>query len=132
MTDEEATGPDAAIDKVIRDDTARSRRGGIGWLSLTIAILFGLFYAYDLFEGISNIVGVTAQINSYNEARSVVKLDPVPIPWVWLIIDLLLAPVVYVIAFLLGRRNSVFTKIVIFVVGLTVVAAVTLTVEALA
>ncbi|QNE46098.1 hypothetical protein F1C58_03670 [Glaciihabitans sp. INWT7] len=111
---------------------ATSGRARIGWLSLSIAILFGLFYVYDLFEAISNVVGVTSQINLYNEARAVVKLDPVPIPWGWLVIDVLLAPVVFAIAFIIGRRKSVLLKVLLFVIGLTLVAATTLSVEALA
>ena len=41
------------------------RAGRLGWLRLTLAIVFGLFYAYALFEAISNVVGVTSQINLY-------------------------------------------------------------------
>ncbi len=107
-------------------------RARLGWLSLTVAILFGLFYVYDLFEAVSNVVGVTSQINLYNEARAVVKLDSVAIPWVWLVIDVLLAPVVFALAFIIGRRKSMLLKVLLFVIGLTLVAATTLSVEALA
>jgi hypothetical protein len=113
-------------------DTATGRTGRLGWLSLAVAVLFGLFYVYDLFEAISNVVGVTSQINLYNEARAVVKLASVPIPWVWLVIDVLLAPVVFVLAFIIGRRKPVLLTVLIFVIGLTLVAATTLSVEALA
>jgi len=112
--------------------TTAHRTGRFGWIGLAIGILFGLFYVYDLFEAISNVVGVTSQINLYNEARAVVKLDPVPVPWVWLIIDLLLAPVIYTLAFVLGRKRPLLLKIFLFVIGLTLVAATTLSVEALA
>ena len=116
-----------------RDENATaSRAGRLGWLSITIAIVFGLFYVYNLFEAISNVVGVTSQINLYNQARAVVKLDPVPIPWVWLVIDVLLAPVAFALAFVLGRRQRVLLKVLLFVIGLTLVAAMTLSVEALA
>jgi hypothetical protein len=108
---------------------ARTR---LGWLGLAVAILFGLVYAYDLFEAISNVVGVTAQINLYNQARAVVKLAPVPIPWVWLVIDVLLPPVSYTLAFIIGHRKPVLLKVLVFVIGLTLVAATTLSVEALA
>ena len=116
-----------------RDENATaSRAGRLGWLSITIAIVFGLFYVYNLFEAISNVVGVTSQINLYNQARAVVKLAPVPIPWVWLVIDVLLAPVAFTLAFVLGRRQRVLLKVLLFVIGLTLVAAMTLSVEALA
>ena len=114
------------------EDATASRAGRLGWLSITIAIVFGLFYVYNLFEAISNVVGVTSQINLYNQARAVVKLAPVPIPWVWLVIDVLLAPIAFALAFVLGRRQPVLLKVVLFVIGLTLVAAMTLSVEALA
>ena len=114
------------------ENATQSRAGRLGWLSITIAIAFGLFYVYNLFEAISNVVGVTSQINLYNQARAVVKLDPVPIPWVWLVIDVLLAPVAFTLAFVLGRRQRPLLKVLLFVIGLTLVAAMTLSVEALA
>ncbi|MHC5795433.1 hypothetical protein ACVXZ4_04670 [Lacisediminihabitans sp. FW035] len=107
-------------------------RPRFGWLGIAIAILFGLFYVYDLFEAVSNVVGVTSQIDLYNQARAVVKLDPVPIPWVWLVIDVLLAPVVFTLAFVIGRRKPLLLRVLLFVIGLTLVAATTLSVEALA
>lgn len=124
--------PDSSLETAVTADAATSRSGRIGWLSLAIAILFGLFYVYDLFEAISNVVGVTSQITLYNEARAVVKLDPVPIPWGWLVIDVLLAPVVFALAFVIGCRKAVLLKVLLFVIGLTLVAATTLSVEALA
>lgn len=124
--------PGTPLETAVTADAATSRSGRIGWLSLAIAILFGLFYVYDLFEAISNVVGVTSQITLYNEARAVVKLDPVPIPWGWLVIDVLLAPVVFALAFVIGRRKAVLLKVLLFVIGLTLVAATTLSVEALA
>ena len=114
------------------EDVTVIRAGRLGWLRLTLAIVFGLFYAYALFEAISNVVGVTSQINLYNQARAVVKLDPVPIPWLWLAVDVLLAPVVFVFAFFLGRRKPFLLTSFLFVIGLTVVAATSLSVEALA
>lgn len=131
MTDNNAATPDASTDRVIADGT-RASYGRLGWLGLAIAILFGLVYAYDLFEAISNVVGVSAQINEYNAARSKVDLAPVPTPWIVLIIDLLVAPVVYTVAFILGRRHSYFVRTLYFLVGLTVVAAVSLSLVALA
>lgn len=124
--------PDAAIENAIAVDTAESRTGKLGWLSIGFIILFGLFYAYDLFEAISNVVGVTSQINAYNVDRVKFGLTPVSTPWPLLILDLVVSPVVFVLAFLIGRRRTVFIKIIVFAIGLTVVAAVSLTLIALA
>ncbi|MCU1556081.1 MAG: hypothetical protein JWN09_76 [Microbacteriaceae bacterium] len=129
MTDDATT--DAAIERVIDDESRVSRSGPLGWLGLTIAILFGLFYAYDLFEAISNVAVLPGDITAENTVRAAVGLGAANIPWAILIADLLISPVVYVAAFLLGRRRSVFIKIVCFFVGLSVVAAVSLTLVAL-
>ena len=129
MTDDATT--DAAIERVIDDESRASRSGPLGWLGITIAILFGLFYAYDLFEAISNVAVLPGDIMAENTVRAAVGLGAASIPWAILIADLLISPVVYVAAFLLGRRRSVFIKIVCFFVGLSVVAAVSLTLVAL-
>jgi hypothetical protein len=126
------TTPDAAIENAIALDTAASRTGRLGWLSIVAIVAFGLFYAYDLFEAISNVVGVTAQINDYNAARVKVDLAPVSTPWLVLILDLIVSPLVFTIAFLIGRRHTVFIKIIAFAIGLTVAAAASLTLIALA
>ncbi|HEY0260742.1 MAG TPA: hypothetical protein VGC18_12935 [Lacisediminihabitans sp.] len=107
-------------------------RRSVGRATIVIAILFGLFYVYELFAAISNVVGVSTQIGQYNAARVAVDLAPVATPWTWLVVDLLLAPVVYTIAFLLARRRTVFGTVLVFLVGLAVVSALTLSVEALA
>ena len=98
----------------------------------TIAIAFGLFYAYDLFEAIANTFGVTAQIASYNDTAAAFGLDPIAVPWVVLIAGLLLPPVVYAAAYLLGRRWSALRQALIFLVGLAMVAALTLSLTAVA
>lgn len=134
MTDDTSANTPAktAIDTAV-DDTARATRPGrIGWLGLAVAIFFGLFYVYDLFAAISNVVGVTSQLNQLNGVRAVVKLAPVPIPWFWMAVDLLVAPVTFVFAFVIGRRKSLPLKILLLFVGIAMVAAVSLTAEALA
>ena len=119
--------PDAAAEADVL-----SRRGKNAWLRVAIAILFGLFYAYDLFEAISNTFGVTAQIASYNDTAASFGLDPVAVPWVVLVTGLLLPPVVYAGAYFIGRRWPVARLALVFLVGLALVAALTLSLTALA
>jgi hypothetical protein len=127
----DTTGGESVADPAIVRDSPASG-GRFGWLAITVAIFFGLFYVYDLFGAISNVVGVTSQITLYNDARAVVKLAPVPIPWFWLVVDLVAAPIAYSLAFVIGRRSTVPVKVLLFFVGLSLVAAVSLTAEALA
>lgn len=114
------------------DDATMASRTRIGWLGLAVAILFGLLYAYDLFEAISNLFGVVAQLDEYNAAASDVGLNTVAVPWFLLIANIALAPVIYAVAFVVGRRQRVGLKALIFLAGLAVVAALTLSLTAFA
>lgn len=127
----DAVGPDAVVPDASLDKGALLR-ARYGWASIAIAIIFGLFYAYDLFSAISNVVGVTSQIGNYNAQRAVVKLDPVAIPWVWLVVDLVAPPVLYAVAFILGRRRTIVERFVIFLIGFGALSALALSLVALA
>lgn len=109
-------------------DAPATRARGLG---LIVAILFGLLYAYDLFEAISNLVAVPAQLADYNVFLIENDLTPVPVPWVILIANLLLPPAAYALAWLLGRRKGILVQALLFLLGLAVVAALTLSLTAL-
>jgi hypothetical protein len=110
----------------------RTRAPRNAWLRVAVAILFGLFYVYDLFEAISNTFGVTAQIAAYNETAASFGLDPVAVPWAVLVAGMLLPPVVYAGAYLTGRRWPVLRQALVFFLGLATVAALTLSLTTLA
>ncbi|TXN30021.1 hypothetical protein [Lacisediminihabitans profunda] len=132
-TPESTTGPPTSglpTSGAPATDTSRPA-ARLGWVGIGVAIVIGLFYAYDLFEAISNVVGVVTQINATNGVRKAVDLAPVPTPWTLLVIDLAIAPVVYVTAFLLARRRSLVLA-VLLLVGLTAVAAMSASLVALA
>ncbi|WP_394768750.1 hypothetical protein [Lacisediminihabitans sp.] len=130
-TPEPATGPPTPKEPTPEEPATRPATR-LGWVGIGVAIVFGLFYAYDLFEAISNVVGVVSQINATNGVRKAVDLALVPIPWTLLVIDLAIAPVVYVGAFLLARRRSPLVLAVLLLVGLTAVAAMSASLVALA
>lgn len=99
-------------------------RPRFGIPSIIIATLFALLYAYDLFEAIANLVELPLVYAAYN-------LDAASIPWWLLIVGVLLPPVVFGLALLLDRRQTVFGRAVILMLGLAVVAALSLGVIAL-
>ncbi len=103
------------------DDSPRRR---YGWVGLTIAGVFGLFYAYDLWEAVSNFVELPVAYKQYG-------LDTADIPWWVLIIGLAIPPVVFATAFIVGRKHGALGKVLIFIVGLAVVAGLSLGVIAL-
>jgi len=100
------------------------RRGAV------IAIVFGLLFAYDLFEAIGNVIGVVGGVQHTNEiSKSLGLAQSAQVPWSILIADLLVAPVVYAIAFLIGRRAGVLVRAAIFLMAVAAAAALILSIE---
>jgi hypothetical protein len=108
---------------------APSRRHRI--LHFAVTIVFGLFYAYDLFEAISNLVAVPAQLADYNQFLIENDITPLPVPWTILIANLLLPVVVFAVAWVLGRGRSIRHQAILLLAGLALVAALTLTLTSL-
>ena len=87
--------------------------------SFFVAGVFALLTAYDLWEAIGTAVALPA---SY-EATG---LDPATIPWWIVVLYVLVPPVTFVLAIVVGRRQSVFGRALVFVVALAVSAALSL------
>jgi hypothetical protein len=100
-------------------------------LHFAVNIFFGLFYAYDLFEGISNLVAVPAQLADYNQFLIENDITPLAVPWTILIANLLLPLVAFAAAWALGRGRRIRHQAILLLAGLAVVAAVTLTMTSL-
>lgn len=112
--------------------TAHSPRAGIrvSWPTLVAVLALGLFYAYDLFEAASNLFGVTAQLSDYNTFAQQSGLAERSVPWAILIANLLLAPVGFILALLIGRGRNLATRVLLLVLGLCVTGAVSLSLAA--
>ncbi|MCU1546903.1 MAG: hypothetical protein JWP30_2003 [Homoserinimonas sp.] len=101
------------------------------WSVTAVAIAFGLLYAYDLFEAISNLIEVPVQLAAYNKFLIENDITPEPVPWVVLIGNLLTPVAAFVIAYWLGRKRSLLLRVLAYAAGLAVVAALTLTFTAM-
>ena len=130
MTDSEKDAPfdETPFDVAIDDDARAAKRGKLGWLSLTVAALFGLFFAYDLWEAIENAIEVP-KLFAQLEA---VGLGAGEVPWVLIWIGILIPPLAYGAAFVIGLRRNAASKALIFLLALVAVAALSLSVNALA
>ena len=100
-------------------------------LGFAVAILFGLLYAYDLFEAVSNLVAVPGQLAEYNEFLVANGLEPVSVPWLILVANLVLPLIVFAVASWIGRRQRTSIRALLYLAGLAVVAAITLSFTAL-
>ncbi|MCU1470236.1 MAG: hypothetical protein JWQ39_1385 [Glaciihabitans sp.] len=84
-----------------------------GWASITAAIVFGVLYAYVLWDAIGNLVQLPK------------ALDEIGVPWGLLILDVTLPVITYATAFWLGRRRVLANRVLFFLIGLTVLACCT-------
>jgi len=113
--------------------TAETRdRPRYGVVGLVVAVLFGLVYAWDVWEAVGNVLELPGAIAQFNEIRAVAELDPIATPWALLIAGVLTPVAVYAAAFWLGRTHSLVAKVLLFVGGLAVVGAASLSINALA
>jgi len=89
------------------------------WLAVTIAVLFGMLYAYDVWEAVRDLVGMTMLVGDLGVSFAGVGVG--------ILIAALLVPlVVFGLAFWLGRRRSPLAQIVLFLAGYAFVQALTL------
>ena len=101
------------------------------WFRITVMVVFALFYAYDLFEGVSNTFGVVAEINRVNGYAQLVGTNTVTIPWAILIANMLAPLVVFGLSLLISRKRNVGILAIVLLAGLGVVGALTLSFIAL-
>jgi hypothetical protein len=106
------------------DQTLAPGRSAAGWAGVAIAVIFGLFYAYDLWEAVSNLASIS-------QVYALFGLDPADAPWWLLVVGVLLPVAVYGIALLVSRRRGLIGRLLVFATGLMVVAALSLDIVAI-
>lgn len=85
------------------------------WLALVIAVVFGLFFAYDAWEALGNLIGMLSFAG--NLGVSLTALG-----WVVLIGALLLPILLFGLAFWLGMRRGPVPQIALYLAALAVSA----------
>ena len=114
---------ESPVEKAIDDDSRAARRGRFGWVSITVAVLFGILYVYYLWVALGNLIAFPDEV--FTGAKLIAK------PWALLIVNLLVPVLTYVAALLFGRTRNVFIKAVFFIIGLTIAAVVSLDIQEL-
>jgi hypothetical protein len=89
------------------------------WLAVAIAVFFGLFYAYDAWEAVGNLVGLNAAAGQLGTTLS-------GFGWGVLIVGILMPILVFALAFWLGRRRKAGVQALLFFAGLCVSAVLSL------
>jgi hypothetical protein len=105
---------------------ALSRTARVGhWLRVAVAGVFGIVYAYYLWDAIRSLIELPAQYELMGLSRD-------DAPWSLLILGIILPIVTYVGALIVGRHRNVFTQALVLLTGLGALAALSLGVIALA
>lgn len=94
------------------------------WLAVTIAVLFGVLYAYDVWEAVGNLVGLNVQAASLGISLTGFGVT-------LLVVALVVPFVVFGLAFWLGGHRGPLQQVVLFLVGYALVQALTLDLTAL-
>lgn len=93
------------------------------WLTLTLAVVFGLLFAFDVWEAVGNLVGVTVVASGLETTINAVG-------WVVLLFGILLPILVFALGFVFGRRRNPLAQVLLYLAGLGTVAAVSLSLMA--
>ncbi|WP_209560467.1 hypothetical protein [Frigoribacterium sp. PvP032] len=100
---------------------------------VVVAAVAALFFAYDLYEAITNLVlvpqDVRYQNNEFFDEVGVDGLAASP-PWAALVANVLLPVVAWVGALVVARRRPLWQVVLAFVAGLALVGSVSLTITA--
>ncbi|SFR75104.1 hypothetical protein SAMN05428970_1854 [Agromyces sp. CF514] len=90
------------------------------WLDVSLAVLFGLFFAYDVWEVVESIVQLLGLGLSFSGAGWAVMISA------------LLAPLAcFGLAFALGRKRGLLARIALYFTGLAVSAVLFLSLSVL-
>lgn len=91
------------------------------WLLGTVAVLFGLLYAYDVWEAVGNWIGMAQGYAEFEQA----------LPWAVYLASVAVPFAVFVAALLVTRRRPVWQVALALLVGLATVAVLALSLERL-
>lgn len=88
-------------------------------------VVAALCLAYVTWQAVGNLVGVAKSVADFNEfvrKNGGTGLETAT-PWTVLVIDVLIAPVGFVVAWLVSRRMDLLRTVVVFVAALCAVSA---------
>lgn len=97
------------------EESAQNGRSRLA-ANLTIAALFGLFIAYDVWEAIGNLVGIVGYAND-------LRIGIVGWGWLVLVGAVILPALLWIVATVLGWKRTISQKIALQILALAVSAA---------
>lgn len=120
----EASVPRDRTDRTDLVETGASRPATPLWLAVAIAVVFGVFYAYDVWEAVGNLVGLNLYAGQLEVALTGYGVA-------LLVVGIAMPLIFYATAFWLGRRRGPLAQVVLFLAGYALVQALSADVAAL-
>lgn len=115
---------DAAPDATPAAGTADAPRARFGAARIAVTIVLGLLGAWFLFDAVSNLLAFPQQLEAFGVAERT--------PWVILWVSVILPPVIFALAVLVGRRQPVTRYTLVLIVALCIMATTRLSLIAAA
>ena len=87
---------------------------------LVVWIVFGALFAYMTVQSVGNLVTISGSVREFNaflDTTSGGDSLRTSTPWVWLVLDIAIAPVAFVIALWATRRSRTAVTVGIFLVA---------------
>jgi hypothetical protein len=87
---------------------------------IVVWAVFAILFAYMTVQAVGNLTQVSQRVDAFNaflETTSGGDSLQTSTPWLWLVLDILIAPVAFVAAIIITRRASMRVTIAVFVVA---------------
>jgi hypothetical protein len=88
--------------------------------------VFAVLFAYMTVQAVGNLAQISksvADFNAFLQSTSGGSSLQSSVPWVWLVLDIAIAPVAFVVAVVLTRRASLPVMIAVFLVAFAAAGA---------
>lgn len=93
---------------------------------VVVWIVFAALFAYMTVQSVGNLVTISGSVREFNaflDTTSGGDSLRSSTPWVWLVLDIAIAPVAFVVALLLTRRARLRVTVAVFVLAFAAAGA---------
>ncbi|WP_420368070.1 hypothetical protein [Curtobacterium sp. L1-20] len=93
---------------------------------LVVWVVFALLFAYMTVQSVGNLVTISGSVRDFNaflDSTSGGDSLRTSTPWVWLVLDIAIAPVAFVVALWLTRRSRLAITVAVFVLAFAAAGA---------
>lgn len=108
---------------------ATSARSLVG--RIVVWVVFAVLFAYMTAQSVGNLVVITDKLQKFNEfvgSAGGASLKR-PVPWVWLLLDVVVPPLAYAVGVWVTRRSTAVVTVAVLVVAFAGAGALWLTLQ---